>query len=205
MSTPPQNRAMPDRIRRAIAHALAGAAALAVAPAAFAADVLPYQSIPEILKASNQADWRTPDVQDVLYLDLPAGRVVIEMAPAFAPLHVANVRALAREHYFDGLFIYRVQDNYVVQWGDPDEQHPRPIHTAKARLPAEFARASAGLAFTPLPDPDTYAAEVGFRRRIPRGPRWRRAAMPGWHIATAWWARDATRRPTAAAVRSSTP
>jgi peptidylprolyl isomerase len=84
------------------------------------------------------------------------------MAPAFAHQHVANVRALAREKYFDGLFIYRVQDNYVVQWGDPDEKNPRSIKTAKARLAAEFSRPSAGLHFNTLPEKDVYAPEVGF-------------------------------------------
>ncbi len=127
----------------------------------------PYQGITEIIQSSAPSDWRTPDLQNVLYLDLPAGRVVIEMAPAFAPNHVANVRALAREHYFDGLFIYRVQDNYVVQWGDPDEKNPRPIKTAKARLAAEFSRPAVGLHFDILPEKDVYAPEVGFADGFP--------------------------------------
>jgi peptidylprolyl isomerase len=100
-------------------------------------------------------------------MDLPAGRVVIEMAPAFAPNHVANVRALAREKYYDGLFIYRVQDNYVVQWGDPDEKNPRPVRAAKPHLAAEFSRPSAGLQFDVLPEKDVYAPEVGFAGGFP--------------------------------------
>src|SRR5450631_1881599 len=131
------------------------------------AHATPYQGIAEIIKASAPTDWRTPDPQYVLYMDLLAGRVVIEMAPAFAPNHVANVRALAREKYFDGLFIYRVQDNYVVQWGDPDEKSPRPIKTAKSKLAAEFSRPSAGLAFNILPEKDAYAPEVGFSAGFP--------------------------------------
>jgi peptidylprolyl isomerase len=127
----------------------------------------PYQGIAEIIQASSPADWRVPDPENLLYLDLPAGRVIIEMAPAFAPHHVANVRALAREQYFDGLFVYRVQDNYVVQWGDPDEKNPRPIKSAKSRLPAEFSRPSAGLAFDVLPEKDVYAPEVGFSGGFP--------------------------------------
>src|SRR2546430_16749878 len=67
-----------------------------------------------------RSDWRALDPSNTLYLELPAGRVVIELAPQFAPHHVANVQALARGHYFDGLWIMRAQDNYVVQWGDPD-------------------------------------------------------------------------------------
>ena len=140
---------------------LAGLGPLA-ASLAFAAAAAPFQGIPEILQASPPADWRVPDPQNVLYLELPAGRVVIELAPAFAPRHVANVRALVREKYFDGLAILRVQDNYVAQWGDPDEQHPRPITTARPSLAAEFFRPAAGLRFDVLPEKDVYAPEIGF-------------------------------------------
>jgi len=132
-----------------------------------ASGAAPYQGIDEILKASAAADWRTPDPQNLLYLDLPAGRVIIELAPAFAPRHVANLRALAREKYFDGLSINRAQDNYVVQWGDPDEQHPRAVVSAQARLPAEFARAALGLTLDVLPEKDVYAPEVGFAAGFP--------------------------------------
>src|SRR2546430_10145090 len=62
-----------------------------------------------------RSDWRALDPSNTLYLELPAGRVVIELAPQFAPHHVANVEALARGHYFDGLAVMRAQDNYVVQ------------------------------------------------------------------------------------------
>ena len=62
------------------------------------------------------ADDRSAD--DLLVMDLASGgRVVIQLAPAFAPVHVANIQALARGNYWDGATIYRVQDNYVAQWG----------------------------------------------------------------------------------------
>ena len=67
-------------------------------------------------------------------------RVVIELAPQFAPSHVANILALVREQYFDGLAIMRVQDNYVVQWGDADGK--RPLRTAKKTLAPEFDRSA---------------------------------------------------------------
>lgn len=118
-----------------------------------------------VLRASLASDWRTPDPESTLYLELGSGRVVLELAPAFAPRHVANVRALVREGYFDGLSIVRVQENYVVQWADPDAS--RPIRTAQRSLPAEFDRSEAGLPFTPLPDPDTYAELVGFSEGFP--------------------------------------
>jgi hypothetical protein len=87
-------------------------------------------SAQDVLARSAPADWRALDPDDTLYLymELPAGRVVIELAPQFAPGHVANIKALVRAHYFDGLNIIRVQDNYVVQWGDPDGKRPAARH-----------------------------------------------------------------------------
>jgi peptidylprolyl isomerase len=125
----------------------------------------------EVLAASKAGDWRTLDPENTLYLELAGGRVVIELAPVFAPKHVANVKALAREHYFDGLAIIRAQDNYVVQWGDPDADKPglaRKIQHAQRTLPAEFDRTlDPKLPFTLLPDGDVYAPEVGFSDGFP--------------------------------------
>ena len=125
----------------------------------------------DVIAASKSADWRALDPQNTLYLELPSGRVVIELAPAFAPKHVANIKALVHEHYFDGLAIYRAQDNYVVEWGDAE--HQRPIKNAQKNLAAEFSRPSTDLAFTVLPEPDAYASEVGFVDALPaaREPR----------------------------------
>ena len=125
----------------------------------------------ELLTASKPGDWRPLDPENTLYLELTNGRVVIELAPTFAPKHVANVKALAREHYYDGLAIVRAQDNYVVQWGDPNAEKPalaRKIERAQKTLPPEFERAfDAALPFTRLPDGDVYAPEVGFSAGFP--------------------------------------
>lgn len=114
----------------------------------------------EVLSASSPSDWRQLDPLRTLYMELPSGRVIIELAPEFAPDHVANILQLVREGYFDGLAIVRAQDNYVVQWGDPEGT--RALRSAKKTLPAEFARPAKGLPFTPLPDTDTYAPQAGF-------------------------------------------
>jgi peptidylprolyl isomerase len=119
----------------------------------------------DVLAASTPADWRPLDPQSTIYMELPAGRVIIELAPQFAPHYVANVEALARESYFSGLSVERVQDNYVVQWGDPEGK--KPIHAAQRTLAAEFERSSRGLSFMPLAEPDTYAPEVGFSDGFP--------------------------------------
>jgi len=125
----------------------------------------------EVLAASKPSDWRPLDPENTLYLELAGGRVVIELAPAFASRHVANVKALAREHYYDGLAIVRVQDNYVVQWADPNAEKPelaRKVEHAQRTLPAEFDRAlDPKLPFTRLPDGDVYAPEVGFSEGFP--------------------------------------
>lgn len=118
------------------------------------------KTMADVLAASKPSDWRPLDPQNTLYMDLPQGRVVIELAPDFAPNHVTNIRALARGKYFDGLAIVRSQDNYVVQWGDPDTK--KPFGEAKKSLAPEFTRPAKGLEFTALPDPDTYAAQTGF-------------------------------------------
>src|SRR4051794_14813093 len=129
------------------------------------------QTMADVLAASQPADWRELEPENTLYLELTNGRVVIELAPAFAPNHVGNIKALAREHYFDGLAFLRCQDNYVVQWGDPDAERPdkkRKIQNAKAKLPPEFDRAmDAKLPLTKLPDGDVYAREVGFSEGFP--------------------------------------
>jgi peptidylprolyl isomerase len=124
------------------------------------------RTVGEVLAGTTAADWRPLDPENTLYLQLPQGRVVIELAPAFAPLHAANLRTLARQHYFDGLAIVRSQDNFVVQWGDPDGK--RALGAAQAKLAPEFTvRAGPGFAFTPIPDRDGYAPEVGFSDGFP--------------------------------------
>jgi len=125
----------------------------------------------EVLATSKPGDWRPLDPENTLYVELATGRVVIELAPGFAPAHVANVKALAREHYYDRLAVVRVQDNYVVQWVDPDADKPalaRKIQSAKRTLPGEFDRPlDPSLPFTRLPDGDVYEPEVGFSGGFP--------------------------------------
>ena len=62
---------------------------------------------------------RTPDPENTLYLDLKDGRVVIELRPDLAPAHVARIKKLAREHFYDGLKFFRVVDGFMAQTGDP--------------------------------------------------------------------------------------
>ncbi len=118
-----------------------------------------------VLASAPASAWRAVDPRDTLYVTLPQGRVVIELAPQFAPRYVANVESLARQGFFDGLPIFRVQDDGVVEWGDPTGR--KSVGTARRRVAAEFARPARDLPFTALPDPDTYAAQVGFSDGFP--------------------------------------
>ena len=122
----------------------------------------------QVLASATPADWRRPDPANTLYMDLPAGRVIIELAPRFAPLHVANIKQLVAEKFFDGLAVVRVQDNFVAQWGDPDKSRPTP--TALRKISDENAAAwGKGLPFIKLPDPDGYAPETGWIDGFPVG------------------------------------
>lgn len=124
-------------------------------------------TVADLLAGSPAADWRVPNAEDTLYLQLPQGRVVIELASRLVPQHAANIKALARAHYFDGLAIIRAQDNYVVQWDDESHRHSLP---AGIRPSVEFTvDAGAAARFEPLPDHDLYAPEVGFIDGFPAG------------------------------------
>ena len=163
-----ERQALPRMVRRGwAAAALAAAAAVAAPP----------KTTAELLAQSPAADWRALDPENTLYMELPAGRVVIELAPHFAPASAANIRTLARAGYFDGLAIVRAQDNYVAQWGDPDEKNPKSLGEARKTIAPEFTRAAKGLEFTRLPDRDTYAPEAGFSAGFPaaRDPKSGRA------------------------------
>jgi len=93
-------------------------------------------------------------------------RVVIQLAPEFAPVHVANIRAFARGGYWNAGNITRVQDNYVVQWAPGDDKKPLSAGVV-AKPPAEYSRPLKGLRVTMLGSPDPYAPGAGFTQGWP--------------------------------------
>ena len=116
----------------------------------------------DVVAGSPASAWKTIPADDLLVMDLAkGGRVVVQLAPAFAPVHVANIKALARGNYWNGATIYRLQDNYVAQWGLNESDKPWPSGVT-AKPPAEYTRPLMGLAITRLGSPDPYAPAAGF-------------------------------------------
>lgn len=115
----------------------------------------------EVVANSTAADWRPIDPENLLVMDLAdGGRVIIELAPDFAPVHVANMRRFARGGWWSNATVYRVQDNYVAQWGNNELQGTLPEGIVR-QPPAEYERPIAGLSIRPLGFPDSYAPMAG--------------------------------------------
>lgn len=116
------------------------------------------------------SDWKAIPDDQLMVMMLADGReVVVRLAPGYAPEHVANVRKLALAHWWDATSVYRVQDNWVAQWGDVTEKKKLPEGVA-ARPAAEYDIAG----FTPavkLTRHDAYSAAEGI-------------TADGWPVAT---------------------
>jgi peptidylprolyl isomerase len=136
--------------------------ALATAAQAAPAPAKPKPLTPsEIVAQAPPTAWTEVRPENLMIIDYAGGgRAIIELAPAFAPVHVANIRALAGSGYWSGASIYRVQDNYVTQWGVNEGGPAVPAGVVK-KPPAEYDRPVRGLAIRPLGYPDAYAPRVG--------------------------------------------
>jgi peptidylprolyl isomerase len=116
----------------------------------------------DVVAKAPPSAWKAIPADDLLVMDLAGGgRVVVQLAPQFAPVHVANIQALARGNYWDGATVYRVQDNYVAQWGRNDSDKPWPAGVVP-KPPAEYTRPLKGLSVKPLGFADPYAPGAGF-------------------------------------------
>jgi len=95
------------------------------------------------------------DLENTLYLDLDSGRVVIELLPDLAPLHVERIKQLARAGFYDGIVFHRVIEDFMAQTGDPTGTGSGGSDLPD--LPAEFTdtpfeRATVGMARKSDPD-----------------------------------------------------
>ncbi|WP_281277293.1 peptidylprolyl isomerase [Hankyongella ginsenosidimutans] len=152
---------------------------LAVLPLILAALVCPPQNAqaqapsPGEIVAQAPADaWTTIPDADLLTMTVAGGRTVtIQLVRGFAPVHVANIEKLVSARWFDGVSINRVQENYVVQWGDATEHKPlppglgsRPPATTTGRWKASGSARSGSR---------TLCAHDRPRRRLAGRERWR--------------------------------
>ena len=116
----------------------------------------------DVVAGAPSSAWKTIPAEDLMVIDLAnGGRVVVQLAPAFAPVHVANIKALSRGGYWNGATVYRVQDNYVAQWGLNESDKPWPP-AVNPKPPAEYVRPLKGLTIKPLGNADPYAPAAGF-------------------------------------------
>ena len=84
-----------------------------------------------------EAPVQAADLENTLYLDLKDGRVVIEMRPDLAPKHVARIKELTRQGFYDGVVFHRVIDGFMAQTGDPRGDG---TGGSGQKLDAEFSR-----------------------------------------------------------------
>ena len=77
------------------------------------------------------------DLENTLYLEVPAGRVVIEMRPDLAPKHCAQIKELVRKGFYDGIVFHRVIEGFMVQTGCP---HGTGTGGSGKHLKAEFTK-----------------------------------------------------------------
>ena len=114
------------------------AALFALTSPALAQDAPAAPSPNQVVAEAPVEEWLDIPAQDLLVMTLaPAangsGRtVVIQLMPEpFSQSWVDNIRTLARAQWYDGIAVNRVQDNYVVQWGDPNYDNPEADGAAK--------------------------------------------------------------------------
>ncbi|WP_417309550.1 peptidylprolyl isomerase [Devosia sp.] len=95
------------------------------------------------------------DPENTLVIETTKGKVVIAMRPDLAPNHVAHIKKLAREGFYDGIVFHRVIDGFMAQTGDPtgtgtgSSQYPN----LKAEFNAEpHVRGTASMARAQNPD-----------------------------------------------------
>ncbi len=107
-----------DRREGRLTRMLAAIALAALGPA-HAQDRSYVQVIPDLIASAPGADWRTIPGEDLIFFEMASGTCVMQLAPFAAPEHAAQLRALVRSGYFNDSAVLRVQENYLVRWGDP--------------------------------------------------------------------------------------
>lgn len=141
------------------------AASLCLSAVAIAQDDAPPLRPSQIAAAAPEDVWRQLDPENTLYMYLPAGLVVIEMRPDFAPAHVERVKELTREGFYDGLNFHRVIEGFMAQGGDPKGDGTG--GSDKPDLPAEFARDTQDVSGFNAIGRDRIAPRIGYIDGMP--------------------------------------
>ena len=116
--------------------------------------------LPGLALAANDIIWRQVDPDNLVFIDLFEGEVVIELNPLFAPETIKQFRKLVKEQFYDGLSFYRVIDGFVAQGGDGSDLGKL---SQVPLIDAEFERElSADIEFTRVQNNDLFAPETGF-------------------------------------------
>lgn len=131
----------------------------------------------EIVAAAPASEWQAVPAEDLLLLEFAGGRkLAIQLAPAYAPTHIANIRRLIADGWFERhAAIVRVQENYVVQWGDASEKAALPSGIVARPLDG-YEQPGKAPGYREVPYRDAYATSVGH--------------AGGWPVATdgkAYW------------------
>jgi peptidylprolyl isomerase len=126
----------------------------------------PWQTLMLLLAAwpalalAEDPTWREVDPQNLVFMDLFEGQVVIELNPTFAPKTVQQFRQLVQDRFYEGLSFYRVIDGFVAQGGDGSDLGER---SNIPLIEAEFEREwSEDFVYMPAQKPDFFAPETGF-------------------------------------------
>jgi len=114
----------------------------------------------QILEGAPEDAWRPLDPEHTLYMDLPAGTVIIEMRPDFAPGHVERIKELTREGFYDGLNFHRVIEGFMAQGGDPKGDGTG--GSDKPDLAGEFSRDASTVSDVTFIGRDRIAPRLGF-------------------------------------------
>jgi peptidylprolyl isomerase len=97
----------------------AAAAALLASVSAQAPAVAQAQAPAQAPVQAPAADWRTVAPENLLVIDTPKGRILVELTPVAAPAHAERIRILANQGFYDGLKFHRVIPDFMAQTGDP--------------------------------------------------------------------------------------
>ncbi len=117
--------------------------------------------------------WRDMDPENTLYVDTDHGRIIVELYPEIAPIHVERIKTLARQSFYDHITFHRVIEDFMNQTGDPKGDG-----TGDSSLPdiqAEFTyRRSSDMPVTlfsmrpkDIRNPKGGSVDVGFYKALP--------------------------------------